>query len=37
MDKKGKITGIGGIFFQCVHPTKTKEWYVEKLDLKTDQ
>lgn len=35
--KKGKITGIGGIFFKCADPTKTKEWYAEKLGLKTDQ
>ena len=35
--KKGKITGIGGIFFKCEDPTKTKEWYAQKLGLKTDQ
>jgi len=35
--KKGKITGIGGIFFKCQDPTKTKEWYAEKLGLKIDK
>jgi len=34
---KGKITGIGGIFFKCEDPNKTKEWYAEKLGLKTDK
>lgn len=37
MNKKGRITGIGGIFFKCDDPTKTKEWYADKLGLKTDQ
>lgn len=35
--KKGKITGIGGIFFKCKDPNKTKSWYNEKLGLVTDQ
>lgn len=34
---KGRITGIGGIFFKCEDPKKTKEWYNENLGLKTDQ
>ena len=34
---KGKIVGIGGIFFKCADPTKTKDWYHEKLGLKTDK
>ncbi|MDF1694204.1 MAG: VOC family protein [Saprospiraceae bacterium] len=34
---KGRITGIGGIFFKCPDPTKTKEWYKQNLGLKTDQ
>jgi len=37
MSKNGKITGIGGIFFKCEDPTKTKEWYADKLGLKTDK
>ncbi|MFT4535566.1 MAG: hypothetical protein ACJA1A_001513 [Saprospiraceae bacterium] len=32
--KKGKINGIGGIFFKCDDPTKTKAWYAEKLGVK---
>lgn len=35
--KKGKITGICGIFFKCTDPNKAKKWYAEKLGLKTDQ
>ncbi|MEM9545128.1 MAG: VOC family protein [Bacteroidota bacterium] len=34
---KGRITGIGGIFFKCDDPQKTKEWYNQNLGLKTDQ
>jgi len=34
---KGKITGIGGIFFKCKDPQETKEWYSENLGLITDQ
>lgn len=35
--KKGKITGIGGIFFKCKDPNATKDWYAKQLGLKTDQ
>lgn len=34
---KGKITGIGGIFFKCADPDKTKNWYTENLGLITNQ
>jgi predicted enzyme related to lactoylglutathione lyase len=34
---KGKIVGIGGIFFKCDDPKETKNWYAENLDVKTDQ
>ena len=34
---KGRITGIGGIFFKCADSKKTKEWYNKNLGLKTDQ
>lgn len=37
MAKKGRITGIGGIFFKCPDAQKTKEWYAENLGLKTDK
>jgi len=37
MKKKGRITGIGGIFFKCKDTGKTKDWYSENLGLKTDK
>lgn len=37
MDKKGKVTGIGGVFFKSKDPGKTKEWYKKHLGLDTDQ
>ncbi len=35
--KKGRVTGIGGIFFKCSDPTKTKDWYTKHLGMVTDQ
>ncbi len=35
-EKKGKVTGIGGIFFKTSDPKKTKEWYSKNLGMKTD-
>lgn len=35
-DKKGRVTGIGGIFFKTADPAKTKEWYSTNLGMKTD-
>ena len=32
-----RATGIGGIFFACKDPAKTKEWYKTHLGLDTDQ
>jgi len=32
-----KVTGIGGIFFRCADPNKTKEWYNKHLGLATTQ
>ena len=32
-----KVTGIGGIFFKCDNPDKTKEWYSKNLGLATTQ
>ncbi len=32
-----RVTGIGGIFFKCKDPEKTKEWYQKHLGLQTDQ
>lgn len=35
--KKGKVTGIGGIFFKCVDPASVKEWYQNNLGMVCDQ
>jgi predicted enzyme related to lactoylglutathione lyase len=32
-----RVTGIGGIFFKCKDPNKTKEWYQKHLGLNTDE
>ncbi len=32
---KGKVTGIGGIFFKCKDPKKVKAWYQQHLGLNT--
>lgn len=34
--KKGRITGIGGIFFKCEDPNKMREWYRDQFGLTTD-
>lgn len=36
-EKKGKITGIGGIFFKSEAPKKLMDWYSEALGLPTGQ
>jgi predicted enzyme related to lactoylglutathione lyase len=36
-DKKGKITGLGGVFFKAKDPKATKQWYNEHFSLGTDQ
>ena len=33
MDKKGRVTGIGGIFFKSEKPKATMKWYYENLGL----
>eukprot|EP01080_Neovahlkampfia_damariscottae_P007579 gene7579-11903_t len=35
-EKKGKIIGIGGIFYKCKDPEKTKKWYDEHFNMETD-
>ncbi len=35
-EKKGRVTGIGGIFFKTTDPKQTKEWYSKNLGMKTD-
>lgn len=37
MKKKGRVTGIGGIFFKTSNPEKIKSWYQQHLGLSTDQ
>lgn len=36
-NKKGKVTGIGGIFFKCKDTEKIKQWYNENLGIPTDE
>jgi predicted enzyme related to lactoylglutathione lyase len=36
-NKKGKVTGIGGIFFKCQNPDNMKSWYSQHLGMTTDQ
>lgn len=37
MDKKGKVTGLGGIFFKAENPDSLKKWYDKNLGLPCDQ
>jgi len=34
--KKGRVIGIGGIFFKSQNPKQLKEWYSNNLGMKTD-
>lgn len=34
---KGKVTGIGGVFFKTKDTAKTKEWYSKNLGFETDE
>lgn len=34
--KKGKVTGIGGVFFKTEDPKATKDWYKKHLGFNTD-
>ena len=36
-DSKGRVTGIGGIFFKCKEPAKVREWYKQNLGLSVNQ
>ncbi len=36
-NKKGKVTGIGGIFFKSKDPGKINQWYNENLGLVTNE
>jgi predicted enzyme related to lactoylglutathione lyase len=33
---KGKVTGVGGVFFKTKDAKKTKDWYADNLGLVTD-
>lgn len=37
MAKKGRITGIGGIFFKSDNPDKMRAWYNKTFALNSDQ
>jgi predicted enzyme related to lactoylglutathione lyase len=37
MSKKGKVTGLGGIFFKADDPNKLKTWYEQNLGLPCDE
>lgn len=34
---KGRIVGIGGVFFKAPNTIETKEWYTNYLGMKSDQ
>ncbi|CAL2102614.1 Glyoxalase [Tenacibaculum sp. 190130A14a] len=36
MKKKGRVTGIGGVFFKTNNVQETKDWYREHLGFNTD-
>ncbi len=35
-ESKGRVTGIGGIFFKCKNPKIVREWYSKHLGLNTN-
>jgi predicted enzyme related to lactoylglutathione lyase len=35
-DKKGRVIGIGGIFFKSKNPKDQRDWYSKNLGFKTD-
>lgn len=35
--KKGRVTGVGGIFFKSKDPGKSRQWYNENLGLVTNE
>lgn len=32
-----RVTGLGGVFFKCQDPEKTKKWYEKHLGIESDQ
>ena len=37
MEKKKKVTGVGGIFFKCKSPEAMRDWYHKNLGLVTNE
>lgn len=37
MEKTGKVTGLGGVFFTSENPEELKKWYEENLGLPCDE
>ena len=35
--KKGRVTGLGGVFFKSENPDSLKKWYAKNLRFDTDQ
>lgn len=35
--KKGRVTGVGGIFFKCENPENVRQWYGKNLGLNINQ
>lgn len=35
--EKGRVTGLGGVFFKCKDPKTLKAWYSENLGMSMDQ
>ena len=35
--KKGRVTGIGGVFFKSSNPAELRDWYADHLGLVTNQ
>lgn len=36
-DEKGKVTGIGGIFFKSKNAAELRKWYADNLGFKTNE
>lgn len=36
-ERKGQVTGIGGVFFKSGNPAGLKQWYAEQLGLATNE
>ena len=36
-NKKGRVTGIGGIFFKSKNPKEQRSWYQKNLGLQTNE